>query len=557
MANRSFFIHSRDIMLVVDSKDGKIIEANPAAESAYGYLRDELLSKYIFDLRVESEAGLTIEQMRLAITESILFETIHRRKDGSLFPVEVSSRCESNGKNSLLFSVIRDITERQRDKETLEMLNTELEARVIERTKELQDSNAILRRTEKRLAIEASLKEKRIKLLEGKEATKLGYYEWNVIEDELYWSDQMYLILGLAPQEIMPSIETLFTFIHPEDKEMARKNVTAAGTENISTIEYRIIRKDDSIRWLYVRRYSILDDDGTLLKRIGTIQDITEEKHMEKAEETKTFANEIYNRSVYLNDLLMTDYPVSYITQQLNEYGIDCNMVYCCYILQWNRDSDYKENITVNEMVIERIVVWFFEQTIGWVWKYNEHIVFLAPVIKNNIHTKEDQIQFIRVLLWKIKHKFSIEAQSGISSTSYNSLNIKELYEQARRSLIVATTMTQKQVLHYEDLGVYDIAFQLLKDTSQCRSIQKIIGKLADYDEVNAGNLLVTLEQILEDGNLKISAQKLFIHYNTAIWRKQRIEKILSLSLDHIETKCMLILYLKVWKLLNLNIVIK
>ena len=107
------FEHARDIILVIDADNGLILDANGAAESAYGYSRDELLALTIFRLRVEPTPGVA-QQMRVANTEGILFETVHRRRDGSTFAVEVSSRGDPMPGRRCLFSIIRDITERKR-----------------------------------------------------------------------------------------------------------------------------------------------------------------------------------------------------------------------------------------------------------------------------------------------------------------------------------------------------------------------------------------------------------------------------------------------------------
>jgi PAS domain S-box-containing protein/putative nucleotidyltransferase with HDIG domain len=104
---------ARDIMLFVRAADGAIMEANAAAEAAYGYSREELLRLTISDLRSASE-GPTIDlQMEAAEAAGILFEIEDQRKDGSLFPVEVSSRGTTMIDGEQVFlSVIRDISER-------------------------------------------------------------------------------------------------------------------------------------------------------------------------------------------------------------------------------------------------------------------------------------------------------------------------------------------------------------------------------------------------------------------------------------------------------------
>src|SRR5688572_17280852 len=104
--------HVRDICLVIDAADGSLLDCNTAAVIGYGLPRAELLTRTVFDLRVEPPPSVTA-QMRRADGEGILFETVHRRADGSTFPVEVSSHGETIDGRRVLISVVRDITERR------------------------------------------------------------------------------------------------------------------------------------------------------------------------------------------------------------------------------------------------------------------------------------------------------------------------------------------------------------------------------------------------------------------------------------------------------------
>jgi PAS domain S-box-containing protein len=100
---------AQDVVLFI-GRDGAILEANHAAEATYGYTRAELLALNIRDLRHETSEFE--RQFRKAATDGVVFETMHKRKDGTVFPVEVSSR-PSKVEHDLLLSVIRDITERR------------------------------------------------------------------------------------------------------------------------------------------------------------------------------------------------------------------------------------------------------------------------------------------------------------------------------------------------------------------------------------------------------------------------------------------------------------
>ncbi len=108
--------NARDIILFV-ATDGQILEANHAALAAYGYTHAELLAMSIYDLRDPATVQEVGEQMERASDEGITFETRHRRKDGSVFDVEVSSRGALLAGERVLLSIIRDITMRKRAEE--------------------------------------------------------------------------------------------------------------------------------------------------------------------------------------------------------------------------------------------------------------------------------------------------------------------------------------------------------------------------------------------------------------------------------------------------------
>ncbi len=121
--------YSRDIVLYL-SQTGQILEANQAAVQTYGYSRSELLSLTIADLRSPETLALLSQQMAQASQSGILFETLHQRKDGSQFPVEVSSQSAMIDGESVVLSIIRDITERkQADLERENLLGREQRAR--------------------------------------------------------------------------------------------------------------------------------------------------------------------------------------------------------------------------------------------------------------------------------------------------------------------------------------------------------------------------------------------------------------------------------------------
>ncbi len=111
--------HIREIIFFIRREDMRILEANHAAVMEYGYSREELLSKTIDELRADRGLNYIKQQMAHADRKGILFESVHRRKDGSLFNVEVSFQgAIINGVRTLV-SVVRNITDRKQAEEQI------------------------------------------------------------------------------------------------------------------------------------------------------------------------------------------------------------------------------------------------------------------------------------------------------------------------------------------------------------------------------------------------------------------------------------------------------
>ncbi len=115
------FEHARDVILIF-RRDGRIIEANDAAVRSYGYTRDELLTMSIYDLRAPASKSLLKDQINQAETRDILYETLHKRKDGTIFPVEVSLQATIFDDERVLFGIVRDVTDRKKAEETINHL---------------------------------------------------------------------------------------------------------------------------------------------------------------------------------------------------------------------------------------------------------------------------------------------------------------------------------------------------------------------------------------------------------------------------------------------------
>ncbi len=112
---RSLFEMESDAIFLIDNQTGQILEANHAASLLYGYSHKELLSRRNVDLSAQPE-----ETQRVTQGSPIVFENlvtiplrIHRRKDGSEFPVEITGRFFTRNGRPVHIAAIRDITGRK------------------------------------------------------------------------------------------------------------------------------------------------------------------------------------------------------------------------------------------------------------------------------------------------------------------------------------------------------------------------------------------------------------------------------------------------------------
>jgi len=142
----------------------------------------------------------------------------------------------------------------------------------------------VVRDITQRKEAEQTLKENEENLAELQRIVHLGSWEWNVKTAEVYWSDETYRIYGYEPGEFVPTVQKLMEVVHPDDRELVRKNIDAAFQKDRPyDFEHRIVRPDGERRFVYRRAKVYFDDEGDPQRMVGTVQDITKRKQAEEA----------------------------------------------------------------------------------------------------------------------------------------------------------------------------------------------------------------------------------------------------------------------------------
>ena len=129
----------------------------------------------------------------------------------------------------------------------------------------------------KRKQAEESLRNSERRLAEAQRVAHLGGWDWDVATNELRWSDEVYRIFGLRPQEFGATYEAFLARVHPKDREALDQAVqkSLASPEARYDVEHRILRPDGSERIVQERATVTFDESGTAVRMVGTVQDIT------------------------------------------------------------------------------------------------------------------------------------------------------------------------------------------------------------------------------------------------------------------------------------------
>jgi PAS domain S-box-containing protein len=246
--------YANDIILLLD-KSGRIVDANERAIVSYGYSRDELRRLSLSDIRPpEARSVLASQLQQVEERNGMVFEIAHQRKDGTIFPVEVSSRVIEVEGEKLYQNIIRDITERKR--------------------------------TEAQLLEEKNFSDSTINSLPG------VFYFFDQNGRLLRWNRNMELITGYSSEEI--SKMNPLDFFTEEESKAAGNAIQEVFLKGESLVEANLLSKDGKKSPYLFTGQRFISGDQTYL--IGMGINITERK---RAEETVRKFNEELEQRVF------------------------------------------------------------------------------------------------------------------------------------------------------------------------------------------------------------------------------------------------------------------
>ena len=221
---------------------GVMLEANPALGRIFGYELDEMIGKNLVDL-IPSPDSRELVLHHIRTGSDAAYEITGRRKDGSSFIAEVTSRQTSHRGKPARVATVHDITERKKAEEAL-----------TSRNKQLAHAQAI---------------------------AQLGSWDWDIETNELSGSEEMYRIYGFDLNAPLTT-GAILSRIHPDDADLLRSAIDGAVIHGRDfAIEHRVLRTPTDVRYLRSQGRVVKDATGTPTLIIGAGHDITQLKEAE------------------------------------------------------------------------------------------------------------------------------------------------------------------------------------------------------------------------------------------------------------------------------------
>jgi PAS domain S-box-containing protein/putative nucleotidyltransferase with HDIG domain len=243
---RQLMDESHDAIYLIDLETGRYIDFNRNAHASLGYSREELLQMTVLDV-AQHLPNMEIWNQRveeIRASDGLIFETIYRHKDGSLFPVEVSARMLEYGGKTIMLGVVRDIRERKQTEESV------------------RKSEQVLR--------------------EAESLGHTGSWEQNLVTGEMFNTEQNLRLFFGNDHNKEADFEGFAEAVHADDRDyVIQRRVQLLNERGPGDIEFRVVWPDGSVHVIFGRSTVVYDDLGRAIRVYGTNVDITERKQAE------------------------------------------------------------------------------------------------------------------------------------------------------------------------------------------------------------------------------------------------------------------------------------
>ncbi|MDP1813325.1 MAG: PAS domain S-box protein [Leadbetterella sp.] len=236
-----------------DTSSGKIVMVNDAFTKLFGYSPEDAIGKSSAELGLLDPEAREKSINELKISGKIENqELLFIKKSGENFIALASAEVITLGDRQFFLSAFNDISEIKKAEQNIKQKNIELE-------------------------------NKTIQLEEAQQLAHLGSWEWDVLENKIEWSDELFRIFGLTPQQFKADYEHYLKYIHPDDRAYVNSIVQQALQDHQPySFFHKTAEVDGKIRILSATGKVFTDGVGNVIRMSGTAQDVTEQKNYEE-----------------------------------------------------------------------------------------------------------------------------------------------------------------------------------------------------------------------------------------------------------------------------------
>lgn len=241
---------ARSQAVVCVGRESRMVMANAGASELFGYTREELVNLDVKMLFAEGlRAALAAREAYLSDAEfcqtGIELEGRGRRKDGSEFPIAISSSYIRGADGTLTVHILTDLTERRRAKGELRMSQEQL--------------------------------------MLAQQAAGVGVWSWELASDQIRCSQEWGPLYGFPPSTQVLSPAQHLARVHPDDRDrIQRERDDSLVSGKPYSIEFRAIWPDGSVHWLLGQGKTLRVREGEPLQVLGVDMDITNRKRAEQ-----------------------------------------------------------------------------------------------------------------------------------------------------------------------------------------------------------------------------------------------------------------------------------
>lgn len=150
-----------------------------------------------------------------------------------------------------------------------------------------------------------ALRENQRNLAQAQRMAQLGSWDWDIGKQSVIWSDQMFRVLGLDPEQFVPKLNGFYPLLHPEDQTAMKRALTRALKDPAAPldIKLRCIKPDGTEIWVHARGEVTQWEGDTPLRMSGTLLDITERRRFEAeiTELNRTLEGKVAERTLELS----------------------------------------------------------------------------------------------------------------------------------------------------------------------------------------------------------------------------------------------------------------